>query len=1050
MKIYESAVRKPVSTALIFIAAIVLGVFSFNKLSIDLYPDMDIPTISVFTTYAGASAADIETNITRPLEDQLNTVNNLKKITSTSQDNLSLISVEFEWGTNLDEASNDMRDVISRVERSLPDDADRPQLFRFSMSMIPILFLSATAEESYGALYKILDEKIAQPLNRINGVGSVSISGAPVREVQVNVDPRKIEAYGLSVEQIGALIAQENANIPAGNIDMGRENFSIRTQGEFSSSDQLKDLVISRAGGKELRLSDVATVKDTIEKVTLEQRIDGYKGAQIVIQKQSGANSVAIAQAIIKALPQLEKTLPPDVKINVLMDTTTYITNSINSLSETVLLAFLFVMLVVLVFLGRWRATVIIICTIPVSLITAFIYLFATGGTLNIISLSSLSIAIGLVVDDAIVVLENISSHMDRGSSPKEASIYGTNEVWLAVIATSLTLVAVFFPLTMVSGMAGIMFKQLGWIVTIVVLVSTAAAITLTPMMSAYMLKAQQSHTYKGMGILFKPIDKGLDWLDNWYAGMLAWAVRHRLAVLIGAALIFISSLFLVTQVPTEFFPQSDNSQIAAVVEMPQGVNLDYSRAIVARIDSTFRASCPEIQSIAASVGAAGSNSNIWSAMSKNGNHVVNYTIKLKNMKDRDRDMFEIGDVLRNDLANIPEIKKYTVTPGGGMGGGGMSSNTVDVKIFGHDFDVTNKLAFDLRNKIETEVPGTRDVTVSREDMQVEYRVEFDRQKLSQIGLNTVTAATYVRNRINGLTATKYREDGDEYNIMVRYDEPFRKSLEDVENIVLYSPTTGQGVKVKEVANVVEYFTPPTIQREDRQRLITVSSSMHGAALGEVAQGVQKILDKTDVPQGVSMVIGGAYEDQQESFADLMTLLLLIIMLVYIVMATQFESLREPFIIMFAVPFAFTGVFLALWITSTPLSIIALIGAIMLVGIVVKNGIVMVDFTNLQRERGLSLNQAVITAGKSRLRPVLMTTLTTILGMVPLAIGSGEGSAIWKPMGVAVIGGLSFSTVLTLIVVPVIYSMFGVGKMKKERKERKQSEGRVRKLEGRM
>ncbi len=1048
MKIYETAVRKPVSTALIFIAAIVLGVFSFSKLSIDLYPDMDIPTISVFTTYSGASAADIETNITRPLEDQLNTVNNLKKITSTSQDNLSLISVEFEWGTNLDEASNDMRDVISRVERSLPENADRPQLFRFSMSMIPILFLSATAEESYGALYKILDEKIAQPLNRINGVGSVSISGAPVREVQVNVDPRKIEAYGLSVEQIGALIAQENSNIPAGNIDIGRENFSIRTQGEFSSSDQLKNLVISRAGGKEIRLSDVAVIKDTIEKVTMEQRIDGYKGAQIVIQKQSGANSVAIAKAIMKALPQLEKTLPPDVKISVLMDTTTYITNSINSLSETVMYAFLFVILVVLFFLGRWRATLIIICTIPVSLITAFIYLFATGGTLNIISLSSLSIAIGLVVDDAIVVLENISSHMDRGSSSKEASIYATNEVWLAVIATSLTLVAVFFPLTMVTGIAGIMFKQLGWIVTIVVLVSTAAAITLTPMMSALMLKSQQAHTYKGLGILFKPVDKFLDGLDNFYARMLTWAVRHRAVVVVGAALIFIASLFLLTRVPTEFFPQSDNGQIAVMVELPQGVNLDYSRGITKEVEAVFTANYPEIATIASSVGAAGTSSNIWAAMSKNGNQIINYTIRLKGVKERQRSMFEIGDLMRADLNKIPEIKKYTVTPGGGMGGGMGGSNTVDVKIFGHDFDVTNKLAFELRDKISQEVYGTRDVTVSREDMQAEYRVEFDRQKLSQFGLNTVTAATYVRNRINGLTATKYREDGDEYNIMVRYDEPFRKSLEDVENIVLYSPTSGKGIKLKELGSVVEYFTPPTIQREDRQRLITVQSSMYGAALGEVAAGIQKVVDKTDIPQGVSVTIGGAYEDQQESFSDLITLLLLIIMLVYIVMATQFESLREPFIIMFAVPFAFTGVFLALWLTNTALGIIALIGAIMLVGIVVKNGIVMVDFTNLQRERGLSLNQAVITAGKSRLRPVLMTTLTTILGMVPLAIGSGEGSEIWKPMGVAVIGGLSFSTVLTLIVVPVIYSMFGVGKMKKERKERQQSQGdgRVRKV----
>ncbi len=1033
MSIYESSVRKPVSTALIFIAAIILGLFSLNRLSVDMFPDMDIPAISVFTTYAGASAADIETNITEILEDNLNTVNNLKKITSTSRDNVSLISVEFEWGTNLDEASNEMRDAISRVEPYLPDDADKPQLFRFSMSMIPILFLSATAEESYNALYKILDERIAQPLNRINGVGAVSVSGAPVREIQVNVDPRKIEAYNLSVEQIGNLIAQENLNVPAGSLDIGSSTFSLRTDGEFTNSDQLKDLIITRSAGKDIRLSDVAEIKDTVEKMTQELRLNGRLGAQIVIQKQSGANSVAIAEAIRKELPNLQKNLPPDVKVDVVLDTTTNITNSINSLSETVMYAFIFVVLVVLFFLGRWRATLIIVCTIPVSLVTAFIYLFATGGSLNIISLSSLSIAIGMVVDDAIVVLENISTHMDRGSSSKEASIYATNEVWLAVIATTLTLVAVFFPLTLVSGMAGIMFKQLGWIVCIVCVVSTIAAITLTPMMSALMLRKQQAHTYKGMGILFKPIDKFLDRLDNFYSNILSWAVTRRFLVITCAVLIFVSSLFLLSQVPTEMMPQSDNGQIEATIELPQGVSLDYTREIAEKIQQDFSAKYPEIRDIISSAGAAGSNSNIFASMGKNGSHIINYTIILKELEERERSMFEISDLMGKDLANIPEIKDYTVYSGGNSGGGMGGASTVDVKIFGHDFDVTNDLAHLLREKIRDSVEGTRNVVVSREDMLADYEVAFDREKLAQYGLNTATAATYVRNRINGLTASKYREQGEEYNIMVRYAEPFRKSTEEIENIALYN-AMGKVIRLKEVGKVVEHETPPTIEREDRQRLVTVSTSMYGAALGEVAAGIQKVVDNTDIPQDVSIVLGGSLEDQQESFGDLLTLLALIVLLVYIVMATQFESLREPFIIMLAVPFAFTGVFLALWLTNTPLSMIALIGAIMLVGIVVKNGIVLVDFTNLLRERGLSIKQSVVAAGKSRLRPVLMTTLTTILGMVPLAIGTGEGSEIWQPMGIAVIGGLTFSTILTLIVVPVIYSMFGFGTMKKERK----------------
>ncbi|MDR0419350.1 MAG: efflux RND transporter permease subunit, partial [Prevotellaceae bacterium] len=812
----------------------------------------------------------------------------------------------------------------------------------------------------------------------------------------------------------------------------GTETISLRTEGEFTGSEQLNALVVGTVNGKELRLSDIAVVKDTIEKITQEFRFNGKKGVQIVIQKQSGSNSVAIANEIKKKLPDLQKTLPQDVELNMLLDSTENITNSINSLAETVMYAFIFVVLVVMLFLGKWRATIIIVCTIPVSLVCGFIYMFATGATLNIISLSSLSIAIGMVVDDAIVVLENINTHIERGSSPKEAAIYATNEVWLAVIATTLTIVAVFVPLTLITGMAGIMFKQLGWIVTIVCCVSTVAAITLTPMMSALMLKVTNpKDKYKRLGIIFKPIEKVLDALDNGYSNLLTWAVRHRALVVIVAAAIFLSSLFLLARVPTELFPSSDNGQISVYVELPQGVNLEYTSKIARQIERIFAEKYPEVKTFGTSAGAAGSNSSIFAAMGKNGSHIINMTLIMKDYKDRDRDIFLLSDLMRQDLLLIPEIKEYTVSPGGGRDN--MSGSMVDVKIFGYDFDVTSNFAHELREIIRENVPGTRDITISRENIKPEYKVDFDREKLALYGLNTASVGTMVRNRINGLIASKYREEGEEYDIVVRYDEPFRVSIEDIENIVLYN-NRGQGIKLKEVGKVIEYFTPPSIQREDRQRVVTVSVSMYGVALGEVAKGIQAEFAKMNIPQGVDVVFGGSLEDQQEAFTDLITLLILIIILVYIVMATQFESLREPFIIMLAVPFAFTGVFLALFLTNTPLSMIALIGSIMLVGIVVKNGIVLVDYTNLQRDRGFTLSQAVITAGKSRLRPVLMTTLTTILGMVPMAIGSGEGSEIWKPMGIAVIGGLTFSTILTLIVVPVMYSLFGAGRMKKQRK----------------
>ncbi len=1034
MKLYETAVRKPVSTILIFIGAIILGLFSLNKLSIDLYPEMDFPALSVMTTYAGASAADIEQNVTKILEDNLNTISNLKKITSKSQDNMSIITLEFEWGSNLDEASNDVRDVLGRMETYLPDNVDKPMIIKFNSSMIPIMYLYATAQESYNGLYKMLDEKVANPINRINGVGAVSISGSPTREVQINVDPQKLEAYNLTVEQIGQIIAQENANIPAGAIDIGTERLSLRIEGEFSESNLIKNIVVSRSGDKIIRMSDIAAVKDTIKTMTVEETINGQRGVRIVIQKQSGANSVEIAQSIRKLLPELRNTLPPDVKLEVLQDTSSHITNSINSLTETVMYAFIFVVLVVLFFLGRWRATFIIVLTIPVSLMSSFVYLLFTGGTINIISLSSLSIAIGMVVDDAIVVLENIVKHLERGARPKDAAIYATNEVWLAVIATTLTVIAVFLPLTMTSGIAGIMFKPLGWIVSITILVSTLAAITLTPMLSAKMLQFKASHTYSGMGIIFKPIDKFLDKMDNGYANILTWAVRHRSLTILSAFLIFIASLGLLSVVPTEMFPTSDNGQISASVELPVGANLKETTDLAHRLEKNFMEQCPEIRVLSISSGAD-DKAGFAALFGNSGVNAITFTVVMDELHARkklgQRGMNEVADVMRSEIAKFPEIVKYSVTPGGNQGGG-MSSNNLDIKVYGYDFNAAEKVANALADSIRT-IKGTRDVRLSREQMRVEMQVDFDREKVARFGLNTVSAAMYVSNRINGLTASKFRENGEEYDIIVRYDEQFRTSVEDVENILLYN-NRGQSIRLKEVAKVIERFSPPKIEHENRQRVITVTSTLSGAALGDVAKAAGKKIKELEIPDGISVAIAGSVEDQQEAFADLLTLLGLIVLLVYIVMATQFESFRMPFIIMLSVPFAFTGVFLALWMTGTPLGMIALIGAIMLVGIVVKNGIVIVDFTNLQRERGLSINQAVITAGKSRLRPVLMTTLTTILGMIPLAVGSGEGSEIWKPMGIAVVGGLTFSTLLTLLVIPAIYSVFGNRQLKKERK----------------
>ena len=1036
MKIYETAVRKPISTALIFIAVIVFGLFSVGKLGIDQYPEVEVPYISVITMYPGGNAEDIETNITRILEDQLNSVDNLDKITSQSKDNVSIISLEFEYGCDLTEAANDVRDIVSRAQSILPDDVEYPTVMKLSASMAPIMMLSVTADESYAGLAKMLDDKMVNELNRIDGIGSVAVIGAQQREVQVNVDPNKLEAYGLTIESLGQLIAAENINIPAGTLDLGDQVFNLKSDLQFEDSRELRNIVVSNREGRTVMLSDVATIIDTLEKATMDERINGRRGVRVMVQKQTGANAVQIIEDVQAKLDEIIPTLPKDCKVETIFETSREIKDAINSLSQTIMFAFIFVILVVMFFLGRWRATFIICLTIPISLICAFIYLFATGSTLNIISLSALSIAIGMVVDDAIVVLENITTHIERGSKPKEAAIYATNEVWLSVIATTLVVVAVFMPLTMIPGMAGILFKELGWIVTIVVCVSTTAAITLTPMMSAYFLKIDgAAHTYKGIGIIYKPIDKFLMWLDGVYERALRFVVKWKKSAIAVLLLFFVLSLSLISKVPTEFFPPADNARISMNIKLPQNVHVDYTTKVARQIDGIIAEKFPFINIVSTSAGANSSES-AFAAMQSTGSHIINYNMRMPRRSDLERpSIFEIADVLRHELEQIPEISDYSVSPGGG-GGGGMGASTVNIKVFGHDMDDAMATANELRQKM-TKLSTMRDAQLSREDLQPEYNVVFDREKMAMYGISPATAAQFIRNRIYGYECTKYREDGDEYDIVVRYDEPFRESLESVENITLYS-SMGQPIKLRDVARIEESFSSPTIERENRQRIVTVKGAVGAnVALGEALAEVNAMLADYEEPVGISLELGGTIEEQGDAFSDILTLLALIIILVYIVMATQFESLTDPFIIMFTIPFAVSGVFIALWLTDTPLSLIALIGAIMLVGIVTKNGIVLVDYMNLLVERGAKLNDAVIAGGKSRLRPVLMTSLTTILGMVPMSLGLGEGSEIWQPMGIAVVGGLLVSTLLTLFIVPSLYAML---EGRKERKEARKAE----------
>ena len=1045
MSIYKTAINRPVTTVLIFVAVIIIGLFSLNRLPIDQFPEIDPPFITVMTTYPGASAGEVETNVTRIIENSLNSIDGLKELTSSSRDNISIVFLEFEWGTNLDEISNDARSYLDMMRDYLPEGCSTPVLFKLNTSMMPILQYYVLAEESYPGLEKMLNDEVVTVLNRVDGIGTIGIAGAPQRYIYVDIDQAKLEAYGLPLELVGSAIGSNNLNLASGTVKMEKEQYHMQVRSEYIESSEIGDIVVATVMGKPIFVKDVATIRDTIKDLTLDEKVNGQEAVRLMISKKSGANTVQVCKDVRKEMAKIQKRLPSDIEIGIIYDSSEEIQNSIDSLKESILYALLFVVLVVFFFLGKWRATFIIAVTIPISLIVSFIYLLFVGSSLNIISLSSLTVAIGMVVDDAIVVLENITKHIERGSSPREAAIYATNEVWIAVIASTLVIVAVFVPLTMLTGMAGIMFKELGWIVTIVISVSAIVAISLTPMLCSQMLKANKVRIdEKGRLQIVKP---KLDWYDRYiekfhnkvsalYVDLLRWCLNHKGLTILISLIFFVATLLpaLTGRIGTDFMPESDNGRISVKVELQRGTRLEETLKTARILETRFGELIPEIQIISTSAGSD-EDAGIGALFSSTTNNKISMTVVCNKKYDRERSIFEIAEILRTELDRYPEIIDYqcATTTGMGMGGG----NKVDVEVYGYDFDETNLYAEELLQAIRANIKGARDVNISRDEERPELKITVDKEKIAYHGLNSAMVSTYVRNRVNGLLAGYLKEDGDEYDIVVRLKEEDRNSITLIENLTI--PTnTGRSIKLKEVAEIEEYWAPPTIDRKSRQRYLTVSVTPYNVSLGELAAQVQTEIDKISVPSGLQVRVAGDYEDQQETFADMFELLMLIILLVYIVMASQFESLSKPAIIIMSVPFALSGVILALWVTGINLDMIGALGCVMLVGIVVKNGIVLVDYINLMRDRGHELNEAIALSGESRLRPVLMTAVTTLLGMLPMALSQGEGSELWRPMGIVVIGGLLISTLITMIIVPVVYALMSRhGERNKEEKLRK-------------
>ena len=1017
MRISHFAVRRPIFTIMVVLIVILLGAISLLRLPIDLMPDISYPTLSITCTYSNASPEEVEELITRPIEQAMSAVPGVEEVSSVSSEGQSNVRVKFGWGTDLDAAANDIRDRLDRVIPRLPEDADRPTLRKFDLASFPILILGAASKLDPVQMRRIIDDQVVYRLERVPGVAAVEVWGGLDREIHVSLDPDKVNALQLSLAQIVQRITEGNVNLPGGTIHRGRLEVTIRTAGEYTNLEQLRDTAIAMRAGVPILLREVAEVADKWEDVTRIVRVNGESGVRLSVSKQSGKNTVDVARAALAELERINRDIP-QIQIIPMIDTSDYIQRSIRNVGSSAMYGGALAILVLLLFLRNIRSTIVIGTAIPVSIIATFALMYFGGLTLNIMTLGGLALGIGMLVDNAIVVLENIHRLREAGTEPEPAAVHGSEEVTAAIIASTLTTLAVFLPLVFVRGMSGVMFKQLSFVVGFSLLCSLAVALTVVPMLSARLLPERKPAGKAGLGRRLYLLSGGIfTALELGYKRVLHLCLAHRALVVLGAILLLGGSIALIPLVGVEFMPQADEGEVRASVEMEVGTRAEVVDEQLAAIEAIVRKEVPEVKNIVSSAGGSR-----WRGRAS---HTGQLRIALKPAAQRSRSSEEIADMLRGKLRHLPGMAIRT-RAGQGLfllRMGTSDSDRLEVEVRGHDLDIAQDLAAQV-DRIVSNVDGVTDTRISRESGSPEELVFIDRQKAADMKLSVSDIANAMQTILTGTRASYFREAGDEYGILVR----LRQAREmDIARILDLTLTNADGVPVvlRNVVRTGPRLGPVRVERKDQQRILTVSANISGRDMGSILSDIREGLRTVPVPEGFSILFGGDYEEQQEAFRELLLSCALALVLVYMVMACQYESLRDPFVVMFSVPLAVIGVILMLFYTRTTFNVQTYIGCIMLGGIVVNNAILLVDHTNLLRRRdGMPIREAIEEAGRRRLRPILMTALTTILGLVPLALGLGEGGEAQAPMARAVIGGLLSSTLITLVFVPVVYSIF--------------------------
>ncbi len=1030
MNIASGPVKRPVLTFVIFFIVVVLGVVSLSRLSIDLMPEITYPAISVITDYGNVGPQEMEELVTRPIEEALAAVQGVEEINSTSTEGRSMVRVSFAWGTDLDVAANDIRDRIDRALGRLPEDIERPMIRKFDLSAFPILIMGVSSNMNPLDLRELVENQVKYRLERTPGVAAVDIWGGLYREVHVDLHAAQLKALGLSTEDVLAALHNENRNIPAGLYDKGSMEVLMRTQGEFQSLDEIANTVVTMRNGAPIQIRDVSDVVDSWEEVRQIIRIDGKPGVRISVSKQSGANTVTVARAAKAEIERINRDLP-QIKLVPLIDTSKYIEQSISNVGHATAIGGILAILILFLFLRNISSTAIIATAIPISITATFGLMYFGGLTLNIMTFGGLALGIGMLVDSAIVVLESIYRHREEGESPVQSALVGTSEVWSAILASVLTTIVVFLPVVFIRGISGTMYQQMAIVVSFSLLCSLVVALTLIPMLASRFLYYRPPDGTAGgarrgrLQRVYSASERTFKRVEAHYADLLQWALGHRRTVVLTAAGLFVVSIVLVKFIGVELMPAADEGEVRVDLEMAVGTRLEIIDQATRTVEDIIRRDVPEMVSMLSRTGGGG-----WHG---SGGHTSEIRVTLGPRSERSRSSEQVANDLRKSLSGIPGL---TVRTRAGQGlfilrmGQGNNDN-IEVEVRGYDLETAHRLALAVEQVVKS-VPGITDTRISREEGTPEQLIRIDRQKAADLGLTVSRIGDALETAVGGTYASYFREAGKQYRILVRLSEEDRRDLDDLLDLTVVN-NRGEPVILRNVVNTAAQEGPVRLERKDQERIITIDANFTGRDMGSVISDIRDGLRSVPVPKDFAILFGGDYEEQQKAFHELLLGFILAILLVYLVMAGQFESFRDPFVVLFSIPMAIIGIVVTMILSGTIFSIQAYIGCIMLAGIVVNNAILLVDYTNqLRRKAGMAMIDAIKLAGSRRLRPILMTTLTTVLGLMPLSVGFGEGGEAQAPLARVVIGGLLSSTLITLVLVPVVYSIFE-SKLKSDR-----------------